>query len=131
QEESRQAYEKGKRMNYKELVRACKNGTLSQKTGYNKALKEMIKELSKDMSYDELVYACESASVPVERKCYGRLVIDEIDRKSKYMSDREVADKFEDAFTSIEKNGYAKVLEKRGYLEKNSEGKYKRTSKRL
>ena len=131
QEEARQAYEKGKMMSYRQLVNACKSGSMGQKSGYNRALKEMISELSKDMDYDQLVKMWEKASVSVERQCYGKLIIEEIDKKSRYMSDRDVAHEFQYALTSIEKNGYAKVLEKRGYLEKNSEGKYQRTSKRL
>lgn len=33
--------------------------------------------------------------------------------------------------SSFQKAGYARVLEERGYLEKNSEGKYQRTGKTL
>lgn len=131
QEEARQAYEKGKMMNYRQLVSACKSGSMGQKSGYNKALKEMINKMSKDMSYDELVKMWEKASVSVEEQCYGKLIIKEIDNKSRHMSDREVVEAYNNSFITIERKGYAKVLEKRGYIEKNSEGKYQRTSKRL
>ena len=130
-EEANEAYQKAQRMDYRELVRASDRGTFGEKSGYGKALKERIKEISKDMDYDELVHAWEVSSVPTEKQCYANLVMNEIKKKSDSMSDREVVDEFQFAITSIEKNAYAEVLEKRGYLEKNSQGKYQRTSKKL
>lgn len=45
-------------------------------------------------------------------------------------SDREVVGKFQQS-SGLDKRAYARELEDRGYLEKNSEGKYQRTDKRL
>lgn len=44
--------------------------------------------------------------------------------------DRELVKRFQNS-SGIEKYGYAAELEKRGYLERNSEGKFQRTSKTL
>lgn len=46
------------------------------------------------------------------------------------LSDAELVSRFKSA-SGFEKAGYAKVLEERGYLEKDSEGKYQRTGKTL
>lgn len=45
------------------------------------------------------------------------------------MSDRELVRKFKSA-SGPKKIGYARVLEDRGYLTRNSEGKFVRTSKK-
>lgn len=46
------------------------------------------------------------------------------------MTDEELVRKFKSA-SGMRKVGFAMVLEERGYLEKDSEGKYRRTSKTL
>ena len=46
------------------------------------------------------------------------------------LSDRDLVRKFKNS-SGLKKIGYAKVLEDRGYLERNDEGKFVRTSKRL
>jgi len=51
-------------------------------------------------------------------------------KASRINDDRELVDKFKNS-SGIEKYGYAKELEKRGYLERNSEGKFQRTNKNL
>lgn len=45
-------------------------------------------------------------------------------------SDREVVEKFQRS-SGLDKHAYARELENRGYLEKGSDGKYKRTDKNL
>lgn len=131
QEEADKAYQNAQKMDYRELAYATDKGTFGERSGYTKAFKERIRDKSKNMSYNELLQAWESAAVPIEKQSYATLIKNEIKKESQYMTDREVANKFQSARTSIEKSCYAKILEKRGYLEKNSDGKYKKTSKRL
>ena len=52
---------------------------------------------------------------------------DRADRKS----DEQLVNSFKNASSNYEKLGYAKALEDRGYLYKDGDGKYKRTSKTL
>ena len=131
QEEAERAYQNAQKMVYRELAYETDKGSFGERSGYTKAFKERIRDKSKNMSYNELVQAWERAVVPVEKQSYATLIKNEIKKETEYMTDREVANKFQYAKTSIEKSCYAKILEKREYLEKNSDGKYQRTSKKL
>lgn len=52
------------------------------------------------------------------------------EKASRIEDDRELVKKFQNS-SGFDKYGYAKELEYRGYLEKGSDGKYKRTNKTL
>lgn len=64
----------------------------------------------------------------VERK--ERIVNNTERRASNIDSDRELVRRFQNS-SGLEKMGYARELENRGYLEKDENGKYIRTSKTL
>ncbi|MEF2969105.1 hypothetical protein V3851_25305 [Paenibacillus sp. M1] len=49
---------------------------------------------------------------------------------SRVDDDRELVKRFQSS-SGVKKYGYAAELEKRGYLERNSEGKFQRTNKTL
>lgn len=52
------------------------------------------------------------------------------EKAMRVQDDRELVSKFQNS-SGIEKVAYASELEKRGYLAKNSEGKFERTTKTL
>ncbi|MFF2015732.1 hypothetical protein [Paenibacillus sp. NPDC058177] len=51
-------------------------------------------------------------------------------KASRIENDRELVEKFKSS-SGVERVGYGKELESRGYLERNSEGKMQRTNKKL
>lgn len=73
-------------------------------------------------------------------KYIGEGLLDEVKKKQEErdiayydgqrMTDKELVRRFKSA-SGMRKVGFAMVLEERGYLEKDSEGKYRRTSKTL